>query len=176
MKAFALSLACVCACALMSCNGGGDAQQTAAPAAPAAQPAVTDTTAVAQQPPAQAAPAQAQALPEAINAFIQKHFPGSTVTYVETDHDMGGLQYDVTLNDGTQVDFTPNNDWDKVDCHTKAVPAALVPAAIAGYVKANFQSTLITKIDKEPSGYEIELSNGVDLKFAPNGQFMGVDD
>ena len=82
----------------------------------------------------------------------------------------------MTLNDGTEIDFDRNNQWDNVDCHTKAIPAALVPQAIANYVKTNYQALPITKIDKDAYGYEIELSNGMDLKFDTSGRFLGIDD
>ena len=35
---------------------------------------------------------------------------------------------------------------------------------------------MITKIDKEPFGYDIEINNGLELKFAANGTLLGIDD
>lgn len=148
------------------------------------QPAATNDTTVEQTAPTdsnqqanpQAQPATAaQSVPQEVNDFVQKYFPGTSIMRVETDNDHGGVEYDVILSDGTEIDFDANNLWDNVDCHTKAVPAALVPEAIASYVKAKHQSLDITKIDKELAGYDIELSNGLDLKFNKSGQFMGGD-
>ena len=34
----------------------------------------------------------------------------------------------------------------------------------------------VTKIDKEHYGYDIELSNGMELKFNHQGGLMGYDD
>lgn len=177
MKIIKLTTFALFISALVSCNGGGDATQATMPAAqqPTEQPAAPADTTMAQQPAAQPA-AQAQALPQPITDFLQQQFPGATVAYVETDNEHGGLEYDVTLNDGTEVDFDPANQWEQVDCKVKAVPAALVPPAIASYVKANYQGLPITKIDRKRYGYEIELSNGLDLNFNPNGQFTGIDD
>lgn len=183
-------IACAALCAaLASCAGcSNTSQQQPMPAvqsAPAAAPAAAPqsqaaaTSQPATQPQSQAAPAQATAqgqLPEAINAFIAKHFPGATVARIDPDHEYGGLEYDVTLNDGTKIDFDTNNQWKKVECYSKAVPAAFVPAAIASYVKSNYQALPITKIHKEMGGYEVELSNGLDLKFDSAGRFFGVDD
>ncbi len=175
------NLLLVGALALASCNNGGGQQPTQAPVAP--QPASGQVSAVpdstAQQGAAQqGAPTQVQpqALPEPITKFVQQHFPGATVVRVEADQEFGGLDYDLTLNDGTEVDFDPANEWEKVDCHVKAVPAALVPAAIASFVKSNYQGQPITKIERKPMGYEIELANGLELKFDKNGAFMHVDD
>ena len=57
-----------------------------------------------------------------------------------------------------------------------AVPQVLVPEAIAAYVQATFPNNVITKIDKERYGYEIELSNDMDLKFNKKGNLIGIDD
>ena len=57
-----------------------------------------------------------------------------------------------------------------------AVPAAIIPEAIRQYVSTNFAGTIITKIDKERYGYDIELSNDIDLKFNDQGALIGMDD
>lgn len=176
MKSLKLLAFALCVAVFASCNSGGDAQQQPVAAAPNAQEqmapqSAADTTMASQQ-----VPQQAAALPEPITTFLNQYFPGSTVAGIETDNEHGGIEYDVYLNDGTEVDFDARNQWEKVDCHTKAVPAALVPPAIVSYVKANYQSLPITKIDNNHYGYDIELSNGMELKFNANGQFMGMDD
>lgn len=167
--------------ALWSCSGNNDAQQQVAVPTVEQQPvqaAPADTAMAPAQDPAQAqaAPAaNAQALPDAITAFIKQQFPNATVVGVEPDHDHGGLEYDVYLNDGTQLDFDANNQWEKVEC-MKGVPAFFVPKAIASYVKGTYQNVAITKINKELHGYDIELANGMELSFDRSGRFLGMDD
>ena len=100
----------------------------------------------------------------------------SGIAYATIDRDFGKTTYDVRLNDGTEVDFDAKGTWDKVDCGLSAVPAQLVPTAIADYVKANFAGAMIVKIDKERHGYDIELSNDLELKFNKQGQLIGFDD
>ena len=68
-----------------------------------------------------------------------------------------------------------DGEWDKVDCYMLPVPAALVPETIKQYVKANFPDAVINKIDKERYGYEIELSNNLELKFNKQGMLMQID-
>jgi hypothetical protein len=168
--------------ALWACSGGNnDANNQQPVTVPAVQEqpvqaAPADTTAAQAQPQAAAAPAAAaQALPDAITAFIKQHFPNATIVGVEPDNDHGGLEYDVYLNDGTQVDFDANNQWDQVES-MKGVPAFFIPRAIATYVRSNYQNMTITKVNKEYHGYEIELANGLDLNFDRSGRFMGMDD
>ena len=106
-------------------------------------------------------------LPAAVTTFVTKNFPGKNITYAEKE---------VMLDDGAKIDFDKKGNWDKVDCETYAVPAALVPAAIAQYVKTNFPGAKIVKIDKERHGYDIELSNDMELKFNKSGALIGMDD
>ena len=172
--------------ALASCTGNNnDAyQQQQVPVATAeqqpAQTAPVDSTMAQAQDPAQAqaqpAAAAAQSLPDGITSFIKQNFPNASIVGVEPDNEHGGLEYDVYLNDGTELDFDTNHQWETIDCHTKAVPAAFVPKGIASYVKSNNQGLPITKICRKPYGYEIELNNGLELRFDPNGNFAGIDD
>ena len=162
---------------LFSCSGNNDANQQQVTVPPVQPAAPVETVAVQAQPAGQAAPAaNTQALPEAVNTFVKQYFPNATIAGVEMDSDHGGVEYDIYLSDGTEIDFDINNQWDNVDCHTKAVPASLVPKAIATYVSSNYQNMAITKINKEHYGYEIELANGLDLNFDRSGNFMGMDD
>ena len=58
----------------------------------------------------------------------------------------------------------------------KSVPGEIVPPEIARYVGQNYPKQRIVSIDKESGGYEVELSNGLDLKFNKAGQFKRIDD
>ena len=173
MKKFSYIIALALGMSLFACTGNNNNQQMQ----PQQVPAPTVQQQTAQTPPAnaQAQPAAtAQAVPEAINAFIKQHFPNATITGVEPDNDHGGMEYDVYLNDGTEVDFDANNQWEKVE--SRAVPAYFIPKAIATYVSSNYQNMAITKIKKEYNTYEVELVNGMDLVFDRSGRFMGMDD
>ena len=117
-------------------------------------------------------PIPAEQLPAAAKNFVSAHFQGKTILYAEKDWN----SYECHLNDGTKIEFRRNGAWDKVDCHMTAVPAAIVPAAIQQYVNTNFAGNVITKIDKERYGYDIELSNDMELKFNHQGILIGMDD
>ncbi|MBQ9556398.1 MAG: PepSY-like domain-containing protein [Muribaculaceae bacterium] len=177
MKKFSFNAFSISAILFMfcSCSGNNDAaqQQVAVPVAQEqpVQAAPVDTMVQTQ---AQAAAPQT-ALPEAITAFIKQHFPNATIVGIEPDNEHGGPEYDVYLNDGTQIDFDVNDQWEKVES-MKGVPAFFIPQAIATYVKSNYQNMTITKVNKEHHGYEIELANGLDLNFDNSGRFLGMDD
>lgn len=118
----------------------------------------------------------AEQLPASAKAFIQQYFPGQGISYVKLDKDFSKTKYEVRLNNGVELEFDKKGIWDKVKCKPSGVPAALIPAPIANYVKSNFAGAIIVKIDKERYGYDVELSNDLDLKFNRKGQLKAVDD
>ena len=106
-----------------------------------------------------------QDLPAQAQTFLTTHFSGLDATHVEQEGSTDSPTYSVRLSDNTEIDFDQQGQWTEVDCKTKAVPAAIIPQGIADYVAANYPDLTIVQIDKEPYGYEIELSNDLDLKF-----------
>lgn len=118
----------------------------------------------------------ASVLPEAARTTIANNFK-SKVSIVKIDKDFGRIsEYEVTLTDGTEISFDSNGNWENVETNNaKAVPAGFIPKAISDYVAKNQPDTRIVGIDKERNGYEVELSNGVDIKFNKDGQFIRYD-
>ena len=122
-------------------------------------------------------PVAVEQLPEPVKAFIQQHFPGQTITYAEKDVELTGSKYDVVLADGTRVDFDTDNVWDKIECTMASpVPTALIPAPIVTHIQTNFPDAMILKIDKDYDGYEVELANGLELKFNKQGVLTEMED
>ena len=120
--------------------------------------------------------AMAQNTNPAITQFVTQYFPNATVQMVMPDDD----DIDVVLNDYTKIEFRLNNEWKKVDCEHSttftAVPAELVPEQITAYVTTNFPGAIIKKLEKKFRGWEIELNNGLELKFNNNFRVMEIDD
>jgi hypothetical protein len=112
----------------------------------------------------------------AITQFVTQYFPEATIQMVMPDED----DIDVVLNDYTKIEFRLNNEWKKVDCEHSttftAVPATIVPEQITAYVNANFPGAIIKKLEKKFRGWEIELNNGLELKFNSNFKVMEIDD
>lgn len=115
-------------------------------------------------------------LPAAARSFVKQHFKNRTVTTARKDVDFGSASYDVVLNSGTKIEFNSKGEWKEVDCAPAAVPAAIIPSAIRTYVKANYANCKIVKIERDRSGFDIELSNDLDLRFDKQGKFIRVDD
>lgn len=117
-------------------------------------------------------PIPVEQLPEAARTFVQTNFKGQKIMYAEKDWN----SFECRLADGTKIEFSKKGAWKKIDRKSVAVPESIVPQAILEYVKANFEGCVVTKIEKERYGYDIELSNDIDLKFNFQGVLIGMDD
>lgn len=117
-----------------------------------------------------------QEIPVGAQEFIKEYFPKSSVVLVETDNDDEGMEYCVWLNDGTKVEFDLQGEWKRVGRNKTGVPAKLVPTPISDYVKSNYPGNIISKLSKKEYGYKIELSDDMDLRFDPHGNFIEVVD
>lgn len=117
-----------------------------------------------------------ESLPQAAKLTLQKHFKAK-VALVKIEKTIGTIQeYEVILTDGTDISFDAKGNWDSVETPiNKSVPAKLVPQAITEYVNTNYKNANIVSVDKEGYGYDIELNNGLELKFDKAGNFKRFD-
>lgn len=116
-------------------------------------------------------------LPVAAQTIVKNNFKAD-VNHIKIDKDWGRIsEYDVILTDGTEITFDRNGNWKDIEVRrNSSVPSALIPGAISSFVKQNQKNTTITGIEKNRSGYDVELSNGVEMKFSSDGKFLRYDD
>lgn len=116
-------------------------------------------------------------LPPAAKELIADNFR-SKVSVIKVDKDFGRItDYEVTLTDGTEITFDRGGNWQSIETAPgKAVPSNLVLPHIRAYVKAHQQGARIVSIEKEGSAYDVDLSNGVDIKFSAQGNYLRFDD
>lgn len=118
-------------------------------------------------------PIKSSELPKAAQPFLTKYFPGDNVRKAEKDQGRRGMEYEVDLMSGAEVDFMENGDWKEVKAAKgKSVPASIVPAAISKYISTNFKGQTIVEIGRKRGGYEVELSNGTELKLTEDAKQM----
>ncbi|MCI9607862.1 MAG: hypothetical protein HFJ94_06795 [Muribaculaceae bacterium] len=112
-------------------------------------------------------------LPKAAQAFITKYFSKDQVRKVEKDNGRRGIEYEVDFTSGAEVDFTSDGNWKEVKAaRDTSVPSAIVPTAIAKYVDTNFKGQTIVEISRKRGGYEVELSNGSELRLTEDAKPM----
>lgn len=115
-------------------------------------------------------------LPESAQEFLTKYFPKSKVGMIKVDRDLlKKTDYDVKLVNGTKIEFNNAGKWTSVDCQTREVPQDLILEPIRNYVAKNFPDVKIVKIEKDLVGFDVELSDGVEVKFDRLGNFKSVD-
>lgn len=115
-------------------------------------------------------------LPATAREMLSTYFGNQQVNQIKIDsHTFGGEDYEVMLSDGSEIDFNSKGEWTEVDCGRNAVPQKLVKSEMRDYVSTYYYGHKIVKIDKKRNGYEVELSNGVDLEFNSAGKFLRVD-
>lgn len=116
-------------------------------------------------------------LPAKAQSFIKEYFSEENIAsvWVDTDY-LVKKEYTVVFNDGSEVEFYSNGDWEEVKSRTSEVPARIIPSGVAQHVQRNFPNTFVKEIKKRKYGYEVELSNGLDLEFNRAGKFLRIDD
>ncbi|EAJ3810089.1 hypothetical protein DFW78_09830, partial [Campylobacter coli] len=95
----------------------------------------------------------ASELPRNAQDFISKNFKTAQIALVKKDID----SYDVTLNDGTEIDFIITGEWKDVDGKYKALPNSILPN-IMPKISASSNAQII-EVSREINGYKFELSN-----------------
>ena len=110
----------------------------------------------------------ADALPKAAKDFIAANFAGKTATYVEQEFN----EFEVHLNDGTEIKFGGNGDWETVKSYN-GIPAGVLPAAVTSYVSSNFADAKVVEAEKDWNSIEIKLSNRMEVYFDKNGKYLG---
>ena len=115
-------------------------------------------------------------LPVAARTMLKNNFK-SKMSLIKIDKGWGRVsEYEVILNDGTEVKFDNSGNWKEVEVsESGSVPAKVIPAAILKYVKTNHKGLRVIGIEKKRSGYEVELSNGLDMEFDARGNFLRYD-
>ena len=118
---------------------------------------------------------QMSQLPEQAQQFVATHFSTSKVMLVKSDLDGLTKDYEVMFEDGNSVDFNSKGAWTDVDCKASAVPEAIVPAQILSYIKKNYPDCKVLEIDRDRAGYEVKLSNQMELDFDKRFRLIDID-
>ena len=116
-------------------------------------------------------------LPKDAQEFVKKNFAEEKILLMKLDKEFFGSDtYEVKLASGTEIEFTKEGAWKKVDTKNAVVPASVIPEKIAAYIAENFKEQKVESISKKRYGFKVELQNGLELKFNKDFRFIGLDD
>lgn len=109
------------------------------------------------------------ALPAAAQSFLSQHFKGANIALVKRDLN----SFDVTLSDGTEVDFNINGDWTDVDGKYKPIPTSFLPNGVAAKVQAAHNGAAIIDAERQVSGFKLKLNNRMEVYTDAAGNILG---
>jgi len=120
-------------------------------------------------------------LPQTILDYITQNYPNTTI--IEAEIESNG-NYEVSLSNGVELYFNSNGDFlmtgnddngGNDDNDSSNIDPASLPQIILDYITQNYPNTTITEAEIESNGnYEVSLSNGVELYFDQDGNFLSV--
>ena len=110
-----------------------------------------------------------QSLPAPARTFISTHYADMPVPFAKAEL----CGYEVVLPDGTEIEFTKEGEWKKIDAEHVFIPTGIIstlPAPISDYLTTSFAGIGVEKIEKDFFGvYELELANDAELRFSKEG-------
>ncbi|ARE81281.1 PepSY-like domain-containing protein [Campylobacter helveticus] len=112
---------------------------------------------------------QPSQLPANAQSFLNTHFKGVGIGLVKKDLD----SYDVTLTDGTEIDFVINGEWKDVDGKYKAIPLGFLPSVLVSKVQVSQPNAQIIQVEKEINGYKFKFNNNMEVYADFNGNILG---
>lgn len=115
-------------------------------------------------------------LPAPARRTLAVNFPGAKVNHIKIDSNIvGSKEYDVVLDNGAEIEFDNDGMIKEVQAGKYGVPASLILKPIKKYLDENYKGQKVMKLEINRSDYEIELFNGIELKFDRSGKFLRVD-
>lgn len=121
-------------------------------------------------------PTTVDKMPQKAQSFIKKHFGNRQVAMAKMETDFMSKSYDVIFTNGDKIELDKKGDWTNIDCEYSEVPVDIIPVPIRNYVNKTYPGTTIKQIEKDRRGYDVELSNGWELKFNRSFQIVDMDD
>ena len=131
-------------------------------------------------------------LPKPAVQLIQQHWPSCAIdfayingkeyealltdgTIIQFDSKGIWKEYEALLTDGTIIQFDSKGIWKEMKC-TDGLPVTLVPGYITRYIVGRFPKQLIIDCEKIKGGYEVTLTNGLEIQFDLRGNVTHVDE
>ncbi len=115
-------------------------------------------------------------LPQLVLDYITTNYPDETIIQAEIE-DNG--YFEVTLNNGIELYFDSEGNFISAEDENgeENIDPASLPQIILDYIMTNYPNETIIDAELESNGeYEVTLSNGLELYFDENGNFLREED
>lgn len=117
-------------------------------------------------------------LPQVASDFIEQHFTDATIEKAEKNDSWYNFDknemYEVKLSNGIKLDFDKEGNITEID-GTVAIPQDVLPENIYTYVDENYTDAEIVSWEMDEDEQEVRLSDGTELEFDAEGNFIKED-
>jgi len=113
-------------------------------------------------------------LPATSTSYITAHFPDQTIVHAVKEFSDLQITYTVYLKNGVKIEFNQNGEVTEIE-GSNALPDGVIPSALLHYVNNNYASEFIKEWKQERTKQKVKLSNGIELEFDKNGNFLRVN-
>ena len=122
-------------------------------------------------------PVSVDNLPQTAQTFIANNFGNAVVSSATMDDNSRHDRYEVMLSNGIKIEFDHNGEWSsvKTKANNSQLPDKIIPAKIKQYVNTTYPDMGIVEIERERERYEVELANGIEIKFNSNFEVVKTD-
>ena len=113
-------------------------------------------------------------MPGSAQAFVEQYFGNVDVQSVIRDKD-DGTTYDVTLMNGTEIEFDKNGNWTSIECHFSTLPDGILLPAISSDIRERHTDARIHGVDKELGGFVVDVtaeSTEWEMYYTSQGEFL----
>ena len=121
-------------------------------------------------------PIDYEQLPAAAKAFIQSDFSSLSISFITRDADLLDTTYDVHFTNGLKLEFNSKGEWKEISNATALIDTKYIPKEILASIASRWPDAGIKKIERYRQGYEIELTNRLELKYDKHFRLVEIDD
>lgn len=115
-------------------------------------------------------------LPAKAQEFVGTYFSSFSILFVRMEVEVTKTEYTVRFENGMEIEFNSLGDWDEIESHKECLPTSFLQKEILDFLDKNHPQNCLHEISRGRHKTEVELSNGLELIFNKNGEFLRYDD
>src|SRR5690606_16969400 len=107
--------------------------------------------------------------------YVKQHFPNASITGIIKEQENKKDRFEVVLSDRTKLEFNEVKQVIAIDGGNNRLPDSVIPVKILVYVATNYPNQFITEWELEKDRQQVEITDGTDLEFDMEGNFLRID-
>ena len=115
-------------------------------------------------------------LPIKAQEFVTTYFSSQTIRFVRMEIEVTKTEYTVRFDNGMEIEFNSNGDWEEVESHSECLPSGFLNEMILNFLEKNHPNFCLNEIARDRHKIEVELATGLEIVFNKFGEFLRYDD